>query len=56
MGGQPCVRGMRMRVKDVLEYLASGMSDREILDDFPYLNAGRPEGMPGVGAAREVVR
>ncbi len=37
MGGQPCVRGMRMRVKDVLEYMAGGMSDREILDDFPYL-------------------
>jgi uncharacterized protein (DUF433 family) len=36
-GGKPCIRGMRMTVYDVLEYLASGMSHREILDDFPYL-------------------
>ena len=35
--GQPCIRGMRMTVKDVLEYLAGGMSEDEILDDFPYL-------------------
>ncbi|MDQ3747580.1 MAG: DUF433 domain-containing protein [Acidobacteriota bacterium] len=36
-GGKPCIRGMRMTVYDVLEYLASGMSEREILEDFPYL-------------------
>lgn len=36
-GGKPCIRGMRMTVYDVLEYLASGMSHTEILDDFPYL-------------------
>ena len=36
-GGQPCIRGMRITVYDVLDYLASGMSVREILDDFPYL-------------------
>lgn len=36
-GGKPCIRGMRITVYDVLEYLASGMTDREILDDFPYL-------------------
>ena len=35
--GQPCVRGMRITVKDVLEYLAGGMSRQEILEDFPYL-------------------
>ncbi len=35
--GQPCIRGMRITVYDVLDYLASGMSVREILDDFPYL-------------------
>ena len=35
-GGKPCIRGMRMTVYDVLEYLASGMSQSEILDDFPY--------------------
>ena len=37
-GGKPCIRGMRMTVYDVLEYLASGMSQQEILDDFPYLS------------------
>ncbi|MCG3163984.1 MAG: hypothetical protein JMDDDDMK_05443 [Acidobacteria bacterium] len=36
-GGKPCVRGMRITVYDVLEYLASGMTPQEILDDFPYL-------------------
>jgi len=36
-GGKPCIRGMRITVGDVLEYLASGMSEDEILEDFPYL-------------------
>jgi len=36
-GGKPCIRGMRITVYDVLEYLASGMSEQEILSDFPYL-------------------
>jgi uncharacterized protein (DUF433 family) len=36
-GGKPCIRGMRITVYDVLEYLASGMSEPEILDDFPDL-------------------
>jgi uncharacterized protein (DUF433 family) len=36
-GGQPCIRGMRITVDDVLEYLASGMSEDEVLSDFPYL-------------------
>jgi len=36
-GGKPCIRGMRITVYDVLEYLASGMTFQEILDDFPYL-------------------
>ena len=35
--GQPCIRGMRITVTDVLEYLAGGMSEDEILRDFPYL-------------------
>lgn len=38
-GGKPCIRGMRITVSDVLEYLASGMMSQEILDDFPYLTA-----------------
>ena len=36
-GGKPCIRGMRITVYDVLDYLASGMSHEEILSDFPYL-------------------
>jgi uncharacterized protein (DUF433 family) len=35
--GKPCIRGMRMTVSDVLEYLAAGMSVDEILADFPDL-------------------
>ena len=36
-GGKPCIRGMRITVTDVLEYLASGMSEPEILCEFPEL-------------------
>ena len=37
--GQACIRGLRITVQDVLEYLASGMSPEEILTDFPDLTA-----------------
>lgn len=37
LGGKPCVRGLRISVADVLEYLAADMSIEEILADFPYL-------------------
>jgi uncharacterized protein (DUF433 family) len=36
-GGKPCVRGLRITVYDVLSYLAAGMTEQEVLDDFPYL-------------------
>jgi uncharacterized protein (DUF433 family) len=36
-GGRPCIRGMRIRVKDVLDMLAGGATEAEILQDFPYL-------------------
>jgi len=36
-GGQPCIRGMRIRVQDILEMLAGGMSNETILTDFDYL-------------------
>jgi uncharacterized protein (DUF433 family) len=36
-GGKPCIRGLRITVYDVLDYLASGMSESEILADFPDL-------------------
>ena len=35
--GKPCIRGLRITVSDVLEYLAGGMTEKEILDDFPEL-------------------
>ena len=38
-GGQPCIRGMRITVFDVLSYLAAGMTPAEVLDDFPYQTA-----------------
>ena len=37
-GGKPCIRSMRITVYDVLDCLASGMSESEILKDFPELN------------------
>ena len=36
-GGRPCICGMRIRVKDVLDLLAAGVQEAEILADFPYL-------------------
>ncbi len=38
-GGRPCIRNMRIRVKDILDMLASGMTPDEILEDYPYLEA-----------------
>jgi uncharacterized protein (DUF433 family) len=38
-GGKPCIRGMRIRVVDVLELLAHNVSAEEILKDFPDLEA-----------------
>lgn len=39
MAGRPCIRGMRIRVSDVLDMLAGGASQSEILADYPYLEA-----------------
>ena len=38
-GGQPCIRGLRVTVYDVLESLALGMSEQQILEDFPDLTS-----------------
>ena len=38
-GGRPCVRGLRIRVKDVLDLLAAGATHDEILADYPYLES-----------------
>ena len=37
-GGKPCIKGTRITVYDVLEYLAGGMSEDQILGDFPDLS------------------
>ncbi len=39
MGGRPCIRRMRIRVTDILEMLAAGATQEQILADFPYLEA-----------------
>ncbi len=39
-GGRPCVRGLRVRVKDILDLLAQGVSREDILKDYPYLEDG----------------
>lgn len=38
-GGRPCIRGKRIRVKDILELLAAGASASEILEDYPFLES-----------------
>ena len=38
-GGRPCIRGMRIRVSDVLDLLAAGASREEIIADYPYLQS-----------------
>ncbi|MFL5260469.1 MAG: DUF433 domain-containing protein [Hyphomicrobiales bacterium] len=40
VGGKPCIRGLRIRVSDILEMLAGGSTRQEILADFPYLEDG----------------
>ena len=39
-GGRPCLRGLRIRVRDVLDLVAAGAGREEILADFPLLEAG----------------
>ena len=38
-GGRPCIRGLRIRVRDVLDLLAAGATRDEILEDYPYLES-----------------
>jgi uncharacterized protein (DUF433 family) len=52
-GGKPCIRGMRITVYDVLEYLASGMSEDEILRDFPELKEDDIKASVAFAANRE---
>ena len=52
-GGKPCIRGLRITVYDVLEYLASGMSEEEILADFPDLEPADIRASLAFAAERE---
>jgi len=52
-GGKPCIRGMRITVSDVLEYLASGMSEKEILEEFPDLERDDIKAVLAFAADRE---
>lgn len=51
--GKPCIRGLRITVYDVLDYLASGMSEAEILKDFPDLRADDIKACLAFAADRE---
>jgi uncharacterized protein (DUF433 family) len=52
-GGKPCVQGLRITVHEVLEYLASEMTEAEILDDFPDLTREDLKAYIGYAADRE---
>jgi uncharacterized protein (DUF433 family) len=51
--GKPCIKGTRITVYDVLEYLAGGMTEEEILGDFPSLTAEDVRACLAFAAARE---
>lgn len=51
--GKPCIRGTRIAVADVFDYLGGGMSVEEILDDFPDLTAEDIQACYAFAAARE---
>ena len=55
-GGKPCIRGMRILVYDVLDYLASGMTIEEIVDDLPYLTETDIRACLAYAADREKVQ
>jgi len=52
-GGKPCIRGLRITVYDVLEYLASGMTEAQILEDFPDLRGEDIRAVLAFAADRE---
>ena len=52
-GGKPCIKGTRITVGDVLEYLAGGMSEEQILADFPALKQEHIRACLAFAAARE---
>lgn len=52
-GGKPCIRGLRITVYEVLEYLASGMTEQQILEDFPDLTSDDVRACLAFAADRE---
>lgn len=52
-GGRPCIRGLRITVYDVLSMFANGMSEAEILEDFPELEAADLKACLSFAAQRE---
>jgi uncharacterized protein (DUF433 family) len=52
-GGKPCIRGMRITVYEVLDYLASGMTEAEVLTDFPDLTSEDVKACLAFAADRE---
>lgn len=52
-GGKPCIKGTRITVYDILEYLAGGMSEEQILADFPDLTGDDIRACLAFAAARE---
>jgi len=51
--GKPCIRGMRITVQDILEYLAGGMTEEQILADFPELTSADIKACLAFAADRE---
>ena len=51
--GKPCIRGTRITVYDILEYMAGGMTDAQILEDFPSLSLEDLRACLAFAAARE---
>ena len=51
--GKPCIRGMRITVADILEYLASGMTEEDVLRDFPELTKNDIRACLAFAAERE---
>lgn len=53
--GKPCIKGTRIAISDILQWLASGMSHKEILDDYPLLQEEHILAALGFAANRESV-
>ena len=52
-GGRPCIRGLRITVYEILDYLAAGMTEGQILSDFPDLEAEDIRAVLAFAADRE---